>query len=730
MMLRRFACIRQHDETDCAAAALATVARHYGSRFDVQRLRDVCTTDQSGTTLRDLVTAAEHVGFAAKAVQGSWDALSRLPLPAIAHVVRADGLGHFVVLHRVRRGSVVVADPAEGLTRMRREEFLERWSGFLVLLVPDPHGPWEARSTGEPATSTSAFVSLLRPHGVLLSEAFVSSVVMTLLAITSAVGIQVLVDSALLRGDRGLVKAVAIGLGGFVLFQTLFNLIRQALLIHVSRRVDLRVLSAYARHLLRLPMQFFESRPVGDVVSRLSDTSKIRDAVSGTTLTILVDGLLVLLTVSAMFAYNARLASLTAIFLPLLFVSALAHHRPNRVRSRKAMESAARLQSHVVEDFSCAASIKALGVEGHRNERARERIADYAQAIYAQDAVTVSMNTIAFLVPGCAGVLILGVGGLLVVDGALTIGQLMFFYAMLGYAIPPLQRLASVDLQLQEALVAMDRIRQIIDLAPEQVDGARRHRFEGIDRGLEMKGVSLTGKNGVDIVRNVDVKIPAGTTTAIVGSSGSGKTTLLNLLVGFQVPTAGRVTLDGVDVRDADLDSLRGVVTVVPQESHVFAETLRYNLTLHRPQTTQLEIEAVIDAVCLREFVDGLPNRYESRLGDGALRLSGGERQRLALARALLSAPDVLLLDEATSHLDALTERSVVRGLHERMRGKTIVVVAHRLATVKHADSIVVMRDGAVVEEGVHDELLRKNELYATLWRLQAPAERTATRTG
>jgi ATP-binding cassette subfamily B protein len=307
-------------------------------------------------------------------------------------------------------------------------------------------------------------------------------------------------------------------------------------------------------------------------------------------------------------------------------------------------------------------------------------------------------------------------------EGALTIGQLMFFNSLLGYLLGPLERLASVNLKLQEALMAVDRLYQILDLEVEPLSERQQLTFAGVREAIVLQDVSFHYGCRANVLEQVTLRIPAGMTVAVVGESGSGKSTLLKLLLGFYAPTAGCILLDGVDLRDFTLASLRSRIGLVSQEPFIFNGTLRENIALGQPGAAPEEVTAAARAAGLEAFIAGLPERYETVIGERGVNISGGQRQRLAIARALLRQPEILIFDEATSHLDTATERAIQVSLKTALAGRTVVLVAHRLSTIREADLIYVLHRGRLLQQGTHRELLAQEGMYRTLWRAQTDA--------
>jgi ATP-binding cassette subfamily B protein len=445
----------------------------------------------------------------------------------------------------------------------------------------------------------------------------------------------------------------------------------------------------------------------------------VREAISGTTLTAVVDGTLVVLLVVVLWLYDGPLALAATVFVPLLVLSAVVHHPAARRRSRVAMEDAAQLSAHLVEDVSGVETVKAFGAEWLRVEAGETRLVKLVQTIFSLEMLGLSMSALGTFVTAMASLVVLWYGGHRVMDGALTIGQLMFFNSLLGYLLGPLERLASVNLKLQEALMAVDRLYQILDLEMEPLSERQQLTFVGVREAITLQDVSFHYGCRSNVLEQVTLRIPAGKTVAVVGESGSGKSTLLKLLMGFYVPTAGCILLDGVDLRDFALASLRSRIGLVSQEPFIFNGTLRENIALGRPGAMPEDVAAVARAAGLEAFIAGLPERYETVIGERGANMSGGQRQRLAIARALLRQPEILIFDEATSHLDTATERAIQASLKTALAGRTVVLVAHRLSTIREADLIYVLHRGRILQQGTHRELLAQEGLYRTLWRAQ-----------
>jgi ATP-binding cassette, subfamily C, bacteriocin exporter len=723
-VFQRYAFVRQHDQSDCGAAALATIARHYRIPVGLEQMRTLAGTDRIGTNLLGLVQAAEKIGFSARAVKGPYEALSSVPLPAIVHTHTPEGLGHFIVLHHYSDTAVVVADPAHGVYKLSKEEFCERWTGYLLMMAPDAQR--QAQSLGKAPTSAwRRYLALLRPHTGLVLEAFCCAVLMTLLGLSTSFFIQHLVDNVLLRNESKLLNALGIGMVLVLVFKVLFGTLREYLLAHVSRKVDLGLIAGYARHILGLPLNFFEMRRVGEILSRVNDAGKLREAISGTTTTVLVDGVLVVAIVAVLLLYDLPLALVAVAFIPLLGLSVFLHHPAAKRRCREAMENAGQLSAHLAEDVAGVETIKAFGRERTRAEEGEARLVNVVQSVFSLQKIGASINALGTFVTAAAGITILWYGGHRVMSGALTIGELMFFHSLLGCLLEPLARLASVNVQIQDGLAAVDRLYQVLDLELEPMGSGDKVEFQSVSDAIELKDASFKYGCRSNVLEEVNLRIPSGKTVAIVGESGSGKSTLLKLLMGYYFPQEGQILIDSMDMRDYDLATLRGRIGLVSQDAFVFTGTIRENIALGRPEATLEEVIEAAEAAGLGEFIAGLPERFETVIGERGANMSGGQRQRLAIARALLRKPEMLIFDEATSHLDTTTEQAIQKNLKTALAGKTVVLVAHRLSTIKDADLIYVLHQGRVAEQGTHRELFALGGRYAALCRAQSGGDET-----
>lgn len=667
----RYTVIRQHDATDCGPAALATVAAYHRTRVSLASLREAALTDRHGTTVAGIVAAAACAGLSASAVRAGADALQKIQTPAIAHW-RENERNHFVVVFKIGPTNVDIGDPARGLRRMTADEFHRFWTGVLILLVPVPslHLLY-----GGPAPLVR-LCRFLAPYRRSFLVAFFAAVLMTILSLTSSFFIQALVDSVFVHGRTAILYWLTLGMLAALLARTVFQGLRSFLLARLSMRIDADVMMGLHRHLLGLPLSFFQRRKTGEVLSRFNDALKIRVAISSAALSVLVDGLLVAATAAVMLALDWRLAIAALGLLPLLGVATWILHTPLKDSQLTAMEKGADLEAHLLETVAAMQTIKSFRGEELTRVRTEARLDQVLRAAYRTQTLSIASGLCTSLAAGVSTVALLSYGGSRVLDNSLTVGQLMAFYSLLGMILVPLERLSTANQAITDAVVASARIGEILELETET------SRASAMDRTLsgDIAFQAVTYRYGFrpPVFENITFEIRAGECVGIGGRSGCGKTTLVNLLGRFLEPGAGRVLIDGVDVRDYTLPCLRREIAYLHQDIALLHGSLADNIRLGKPHAAPSEIRAAASLAGVDEFAARLPHGYDTIVGERGICLSGGERQRVAGARAILADAPILVMDEPVSHLDSISARAV-QDLMDSRRGKaTTIVISHR----------------------------------------------------
>lgn len=725
----RFYCIKQHDITDCGAACLATVSKQYGLQIPITRIREVAGTDKQGTNVFGMIKAAESFGFSAKGVKGDAKALeSEFPLPCIAHVVVEGQLLHYVVIHKISKGMVTIADPGSGIKKMSIAAFCGesstgsdipkyRWSGVLIILTPTVR----FEKGNETKGLFQRFFHLLLPQKKLLLHIFLASLIYTVLGILGAFYFKILLDDILPSSMGKTLTVVSIGIILLNVFKVLLEAFRSHLLLFMSQKLDIALLLGYYKHVLDLPMSFFGTRKVGEIISRFQDASNVREAISGATLTMMIYTLMVVFGAAILWSQNASMFAIAVLMVVLYAVIVVVFNKWYAKLNQDQMEDNSQLTSYMVESLNGIQTIKSYNAERSVNIQTEQKFVRLLKSVFNLSFANNFQTSLKSAVELVGGVVILWVGALHVLDGKITIGQLVTFQSLLVYFLDPVKNIVNLQPQMQSAMVAADRLGEILDLGIEKDEKEdRKMKPETLKGEIRFRNVQFRYGTRRLILEDIDLRIRSGEKVAFVGESGSGKTTLAKLLLHFYVPESGEITINENHLDDIALEVLRDKIAYISQETFLFSGSIFENLTLGLPDAT---LDQVIEACKLaqaHEFINEMTLRYETRLDENGANLSGGQRQRLAIARAMLKKPDILILDEATSNLDAITERALEQTLQSYCSDITTIYIAHRLSTIKKCDCIYVMEKGRVIESGTHKELIVLGKKYAQLVKQQS----------
>jgi ATP-binding cassette subfamily B protein len=680
-------------------------------RLPIARVRQLSHTDMRGTTALGLVHAAARLGFQAKGVRATANALAALPLPAIAHIVRRSGQ-HWVVLARVGAKRVEIMDPASGeQRRVPRAAFEREWSGVLVLLAPT-----KSFIGGDGRTSVvRRFVSLVAPHRGVIAMALIGAIVHTALGLTTTVYVQQLVDHVLVNENRNLLNLMSVTLIALILVQTIVGGMKGLLVLHTGQRIDVALILGYYRHLLGLPQRFFDTMRVGEITSRIGDAVKIRGLINDLALELVVSTLVITLSLALLFLYSATLGALVAGVIPLYAAIWAVANARNRRASRDLMERAAELQSQLVESISIIGTIKRFGLEPEMELRTEVRFVRLLRAVFRSARTSLVTVTATAMVSRLAVVVLLWMGSVLVMERRLTPGELMSSYALLGYLTGPVLTLIGANRTVQDALIAADRLFEIMDLERDRV-AAQATITTARGGDVELEHVTFRYGARAPALRDVTLRFQRGAITAVVGESGSGKSTIAALVQRVYAAEEGRVRIGGIDVRHLSDDSMRALVCAVPQRIDLLAGSVLENIAVGAEEPDVQRALDAAQAAGIAGAIERLPGGFDAQLGENGATLSGGERQRLAIARALYRDSEVLILDEATSSLDGPSVARVRRMMEDhRARGRTVIVIAHDFDLVTEADHVVVLREGAVVEQGAPADLVSRRGAYHVL---------------
>jgi ATP-binding cassette subfamily B protein len=714
-VLKRFAWIQQAEEMDCGAACLAMICKHYGINMTLGKLRELANVTTSGATMASLARTGESLGFTTRGVQCAFEMLRGFDLPFIIHW---EGY-HYVVVYGVSARQVWLADPATGFKKLSIEEFERGWSGTCLTFTP-------RANLAEETASRSPWVRFARyliPHRKILLHLILATFVIQMLGIVPPMIIQNILDGVIVHQNVSLLHLLIAGLIISNVFTQLMTTIRAALSNFMVRKLDFTMMSQFFRHTLSLPYSFFAKRKTGDIFARFQENQTIRAFLTESTVTTVLNLLMIFIYFSVLFLYNVKLTLLLIAFVvPILALTVLVTPK-TKTFAREVFGSSTDAKAYLMEALGGAETVKGMGIERPVRLKWEKKYANSLEVQFRAQSFNIWVGMVGQLLSAATTIAILWAGASLVLARELTIGQLIAFNALMGSVLAPLMGLVGLWSRLNDAAVAMERLGDVLDLEPEQKpeDLATRVALPDLRGEIKFDGVYFRygGDETPYVLENINLEIKPGELIAIVGRSGSGKTTLAKLLVGFYTPTEGKLTVDGYDINVIDKEYYRAQVGYVMQTNLLFSGTISENIACGDDSPDRRRIEEVAKRADAHGFIAKMPRGYEQMVGERGTGLSGGQIQRLCIARALYHDPRLLVFDEATSALDTQSESNIMASMDDILSGRTAVIIAHRLSTIMRADKILVLYEGKVVEQGKHEELVQRRGMYYELVQKQ-----------
>jgi subfamily B ATP-binding cassette protein HlyB/CyaB len=701
--------------TDSGLISLLILARFYDLPADGSQLRQLYA--QPGQPLSDteLLRAATHLGLKAGVIQTQWTKLSGTPFPAIAKL----GNGRHVVLAKINGEKVLIQDPVEGRPLVvSREQFESNWTGELFLFAKRAHlRPQDLKF------DLTWFIPAIVKYRTFFGEVLVASFVLQLFALLTPLFTQVVIDKVLVHKGFTTLHVLAVGMVALAMFDAVLGGLRTYLFAHTTNRIDVGLGAQLFRHVLALPLAYFEARRVGDTVARVRELEHIRQFLTSHSVTVVLDVVFTLVFLIVMWFYSHTLTMVVMASLPLYAILSIAITPTIRARLHEKFNRGAENQSFLVEAISGIQTVKALAVEPPLIRKWEEQLAGYVRASFRATSLITVAGQIAGCIQKITTVAVLWVGAYRVIDGDLSIGQLIAFNMLSAQVTGPLLRLVSLWQEFQQVGVSVQRLGDVLNTQPEPSYKPNRTTLPQVAGQVSFENVTFRYRpDSSEVLKRMSFSVTAGEVIGIVGRSGSGKSTIAKLIQRLYLPERGRIVLDNVDLAQVDPAWLRRQVGVVLQENFLFNSSVRDNIALADPG---LAMEQVIQSAKLagaHEFILELPDGYDTIVGEHGSSLSGGQRQRIAIARALVANPRILIFDEATSALDYESEAVIQKNMVQICQGRTVFIIAHRLSTVRPADQIYVVEKGEIVEKGSHEALLRTNGFYARLCTLQDTA--------
>ncbi|MEH2233045.1 MAG: peptidase domain-containing ABC transporter [Nostoc sp.] len=696
--------ILQHSEEDCGAASLATIAKHYGRTFALNRVREAVGTGTRGTTLLGLRRGAETLGFHARQVQATpelFEKLDEVPMPAIVHWKGY----HWVVLYGKKGKKYVISDPAVGIMYLTSQELIAGWSdGVMLLLMPDDSRFYEQGE--DKIGGFGRFIARVMPYRNLLVQAIAINFAIGLLSLASPLMMQLLTDDVLVRGDTQLLTTVAIGVIAMNLIQSAIGLVQSHLIGHFGQRLQYGLILEYGRKLLRLPLSYFEARRSGEVVSRIADVHTINNLVSQIVLGLPSQFFVALVSLGFMLFYSWQLtlASVVAFaivtFINLLFLPAL------RQKTRSLIVKGTENQGFLVETFRGVQVLKTTQATEQAWQEYQTNFGRLANLDWTTMKLELYSGTVTNILSKLTSIGILWLGSSLVINQTLSIGQLLAYSGMSGSFLDFLESAVGLIDEFITAQIIVQRLTEVIDSTPEDENDFKKPWAEiPGNADISCSQINFHHPGRTDLLENFSLTIPGGKVIALIGQSGCGKSSLGKLITGLYRVQSGNIRYGIYNQQDLSLECLRQQVVLVPQEPHFWSRSIVENFHFSYPNMSFEEIVKACQIAGADEFISKLPDKYQTVLGEFGANISGGQRQRLAIARAIVIDPPVLILDESTGALDPVSETQVLDRLLNHRQGKTTITISHRPQVIKRADWIVLLEDGRLKIQGTPEEL-------------------------
>ncbi|GAB2022787.1 peptide cleavage/export ABC transporter [Pseudolactococcus yaeyamensis] len=708
-MLKRYKYVQQVDQRDCGVAALATIAKNYGSDFSLAHLRELAKTDMEGTTALGIVRAAKSLNFETRVIQADMTLfeMTDIPYPFIAHVAKGGKYLHYYAVYGVKKDKIIIADPDPdvGLTKLPKEKFESEWTGVTIFIAPSP----DYKAEKDEKNGLLSFMPLLTKQKGLIFNIVIASLLVTAINIAGSYYLQSIIDDYVPNQMKSTLGIVSIGLIITYILQQIMSYAQTYLLNVFGQRLSIDVILSYIRHIFELPMSFFATRRTGEVLSRFNDANSIIEALASTILSVFLDVSIVIIVGIFLFLQNVNLFLLTLISIPIYVLIVVLFVKPFQKMNAQVMQSNSLLSSAIIEDINGIETVKSLTSEEVSYQKIDREFISFLKFSFKRERYEAIQTALKQSLKLILNVVILFFGARLVMADKISLGQLITYNTLLSYFTNPLENIINLQTKIQQARVANNRLNEVYLVESEFKDASFVTELDTIE-AINFEKVSYKYGFGRDTLKDIDLTIKSGEKLALIGASGSGKTTLAKLIVNFFEVSKGAIKFGKTDIKNIDKKILRQKVNYVPQQPYIFTGSIMENLTLGvKAEVTMQAIMTACELAQIREDIEAMPMSYNTEITDGT-GISGGQKQRIALARAILTNSDVLILDEATSSLDVFTEKKVIDNLLQL--DKTIIFVAHRLSIAAKSHRIIVLDQGQIVESGSHDELMILGQYY------------------
>ncbi|BDU51506.1 type I secretion system permease/ATPase [Haliovirga abyssi] len=701
----------EKEKKDTGLLSLMMMAKYHNLNTNPEQLKHAFAISKDGMQVLDILKAAKGIGLKAKLYKMSYKQIRDIKLPAILHLKD----GKFVIAGKFEKDNILILNPEEGTPKMLSKEELENiWNGEIILLKP------KGFKIKEEVFNIKWFIPTVWKYRKSLSEVLTASLSIQIIGLATPIVMQVIIDKVLNHKLLSALDVFIIGLFIVTIFETILKIAKNYVFTHTTNKIDVILGARLYSHLLKLPLRYFEVRRIGNTVARVREVENIRQFLTGAPLSSILDVMFIFVYFIVMFFYSSTLSWVILGSFPFFIVLSIVVTPIFKSRLDEKFKTGAEVQSYLVESVSGVNTIKSFALEPEFQKRWENVSAEYTKSGFKVSLLSGVAGALGQFIQKSTDLLVLWLGAKLVIENKITIGQLIAFRMLSSRVSGPVLRLVQMWQEFQQIGISINKLGDIFNTKPEPSIDPSKMMLPKLKGDIKFEGVRFRYRaDAPEVIRDVKFEIPAGKTIGIVGRSGSGKSTLAKLVQRLYIPEAGKITVDGIDISLADPAWLRRQIGVVLQESFLFNGTIRENIAINKPTASMEEIINVARIAGAHEFIVDLPEAYDTQVGEKGSALSGGQKQRIAIARSLITNPKILIFDEATSALDYESESAIQKNLSKICDGRTVLIIAHRLSTLKDADLIMVMDRGELIEYGSPKELLSKQGLYYYLYSQQ-----------
>lgn len=720
-LFKRYPCCLQNNITDCGVACISSILKYYKQEISFSIIRQYAKTDSQGTSIIGMLEASEKLGFYSKAVEcdEKMKALqSEFSLPCIAHILLNKSYLHYIVIYKKTTNYLIVADPTEGIKKMTISDFSAIWTGTLILLTPTVN--LAKSDISHRKNIVKQFSKLLKNKNKLILSIGIASIIATLIGIFTTYYYTFVGELILPYNDKNRLINFSVFVLIAYFIKNVINYVKSLLIINLSKRIDQEIVMSFFEHLIDLPMQFFGSRKIGEITSRFNDISKVRDAITNTTITLVVDVVMMLISILVLYEKNSYLLIVGFIIVVIYSIIIKLFNKHIQKINTKQMQKISIVNSNLVETINGIETLKSFNGEECMKAKINSLYDDYLNTSTRANKISALQNSLTILTTDLGSFIYLCVGMFLIISGMMSFGEVVTYSSLLIFFLTPIKNIVSLFPQIKIANIAFNRIQEILSCETESERDKNHQNIGGLDLSIVIRDLSFSYGNRTEILQNINMSINVGDRIGLAGCSGSGKTTLVKLIMKFYNDYTGSIRIGKFELSSLTAKSVRNRISYVSQDIYLFSGTIFENLKFANPKSSDDEIFEVCKKSKIDEFIKEMPMGYMTVLEEGGSNLSGGQKQKIALARALLKKTDILILDEATSNLDSISESYLGEVLGEFKNKLTIITIAHRLSTLMKSDKIYIIDKGKIIESGRHEELLSKKKEYYRMWVKQS----------